>query len=186
MKNSFLSLFSLLLFSMLYTGCSDDDEQPNFYVGCCGTEPATYLVDGVNIYIPNSFTPNNDGINDFFSANLASPLPENFIIKEFIITSRAGQSLFEAYDVQPNDLASGWNGRVASNNELYVGLFNYRITIEDTSGNEQIIESTACAIRCEEDITVALDNPENCTFGLSHDGEGGYNPNLDSGESSCL
>ncbi len=59
-------------------------------------------VEKVEVYVPNAFTPNSDGVND-----LLRPLV--FGIKElhyFKIFNRAGQQLFET-----NILQSGWDGR---------------------------------------------------------------------------
>lgn len=59
-------------------------------------------IEKVEVYVPNAFTPNSDGLNDLLR-------PVVFGIKEllyFKIFNRAGQQLFET-----NTLQSGWDGR---------------------------------------------------------------------------
>lgn len=59
-----------------------------------------FVKDYMTIYFPNTFTPNEDGINDFYSAS-------GTLIKEFKmqIYDRWGEKLFST-----DDLYKGWNG----------------------------------------------------------------------------
>ena len=63
-----------------------------------------------NLYIPNSFTPNNDGINDVF-------IPQTEIINSayysLIIFDRWGNKIFET-----NNYKQGWDGKVKNTNTL--------------------------------------------------------------------
>lgn len=67
----------------------------------CSNELIIYL--GSEIYLPNAFTPDGDGINDIFKAVL------NFIPEEFlmIIYNRNGIKIFQSKD--PDE---GWDGRI--------------------------------------------------------------------------
>jgi len=74
------------------------------------------------IWVPNSFTPNGDGLNDEFGAYGVN-------IKEFTINvwNRWGGLIFTS-----NDLNKRWNGEflgVVCQNDVYV----YKITYKDTS-----------------------------------------------------
>ncbi len=70
----------------------------------CGSASAMVKISANSCkwYIPNSFTPNNDGKNDVFRILNAFDL-ENF---SMIIFNRYGQKIFET-----NDFTKGWNGR---------------------------------------------------------------------------
>lgn len=61
-----------------------------------------------DVFIPNAFSPNNDGYNDFFTI-----YAENDVIniQTFQIFDRWGQQLFEAKNVSPNDDSLRWNGK---------------------------------------------------------------------------
>jgi gliding motility-associated-like protein len=76
--------------------------------GCTTTDQITVFVTcgNENLFIPNTFSPNNDGTNDVFyprGRGLAQ-------IKSIRIFSRWGQQVFSRTNVTPNDPSQGWNG----------------------------------------------------------------------------
>lgn len=76
--------------------------------GCSASDTITLktLCSGSQVFIPNSFTPNNDGLNDVFkvAGNGAS------FIKSFVIYDRWGNKVFEQKNIQTNHPSAGWNG----------------------------------------------------------------------------
>jgi gliding motility-associated-like protein len=75
---------------------------------------------GADIFVPNAFSPNGDGINDIFYVVQFNPLISIYIQ----IWSRWGELLFEA-----NDLTTGWNGEI-SEAAAEVGAYIRVITYE--------------------------------------------------------
>ncbi|MCZ2442271.1 MAG: gliding motility-associated C-terminal domain-containing protein, partial [Flavobacteriales bacterium] len=73
------------------------------------------------IFIPNSFTPNADGHNDYFM-----PYGNNIRQMEMWIFDRWGKNIFYTTDKE-----SGWNG-----SEYTTGTYVYRIDIVDDEGKE--------------------------------------------------
>lgn len=69
--------------------------------GCTNTDCITIIVMDIStLYIPNVFTPNNDGVNDIFY------IPSSNIVEfELQIFNRWGQLLFEA-----DQVLKGWDG----------------------------------------------------------------------------
>lgn len=61
-----------------------------------------------NIYIPNTFSPNKDGVNDVFYPRGKGL----FQVKSFRIFNRWGQLVFARFNVTPNNEADGWNGQI--------------------------------------------------------------------------
>jgi gliding motility-associated-like protein len=57
------------------------------------------------LFIPNTFSPNGDGMNDYFY-----PRGKGFTVKSLRIFSRWGDVVFEQSNFVPNNQASGWNG----------------------------------------------------------------------------
>jgi gliding motility-associated-like protein len=69
--------------------------------GCADTIVKTITVEnGFNIYVPNSFTPNQDGNNDTFYAKATGIAKYNMIIYD-----RWGEKVFETTDV-----LKAWDG----------------------------------------------------------------------------
>jgi gliding motility-associated-like protein len=60
------------------------------------------------VYISNAFSPNGDGVNDFF--NIQGHVPNVKEIQSLIIFDRWGTKVFEKFNLLPNDLSSGWDG----------------------------------------------------------------------------
>ncbi|MEL6357555.1 MAG: gliding motility-associated C-terminal domain-containing protein, partial [Bacteroidota bacterium] len=59
------------------------------------------------VYFPNAFSPNFDGINDYFVPFLGKGA---LVIRSFKIFNRWGDLIFEQNRCSPNDLACRWDG----------------------------------------------------------------------------
>jgi gliding motility-associated-like protein len=76
------------------------------------------IADDPPLFIPNSFTPNGDGLNDIFSP---AGNYENIIDFYMVIYNRWGQLIFETRDKN-----KGWDG-VIDNDTIQLGVFIYKI-----------------------------------------------------------
>jgi gliding motility-associated-like protein len=88
--------------------------------GCIGNDDAKVKRKcGVILYVPNVFTPNNDGNNDIFL-----PVGSDVLTYELMIYNRWGQLIFTS-----NDVNLGWdgliNGKTAAS-DAYVYQINYQ------------------------------------------------------------
>ncbi len=61
-----------------------------------------------NVFIPNTFSPNNDGSNDRFYPRGTGL----FGIKSMKVFNRWGQIVFENNSFTPNDASAGWDGKL--------------------------------------------------------------------------
>lgn len=104
--------------------------------GCTAIDSLNFSIsteDSYQIYAPNVFSPNEDGINDRFM--VFSNEMEAEAIETFQIYDRWGTLLFSETDLLPNDRNQGWDGRYR-NRLVDVGVYIYRIDvrfIDDTS-----------------------------------------------------
>jgi gliding motility-associated-like protein len=78
--------------------------------GCTNTGGISIKVvcNGQNFFVPNTFSPNGDGVNDVFYLRGAGL----FRINSLMIFNRWGEVVFENKNFQVNDPAAGWNGTV--------------------------------------------------------------------------
>ena len=99
--------------------------------GCEDSTSQTVKVEApYTFYVPNAFSPDNDGINDVF-------IPKGVFVDEeryeFIIYNRWGEVVFET-----NDVNEGWDGNVNSNTikstENVTDVFVYVIKLYDVNG----------------------------------------------------
>ncbi|NUO00684.1 MAG: gliding motility-associated C-terminal domain-containing protein [Saprospiraceae bacterium] len=76
--------------------------------GCLTEDVVTVFVDKTRrVFIPNAFSPNNDGPNDVFMIFADRDVAR---IRDFKILDRWGELVFQQEDFQPNNPAHGWNG----------------------------------------------------------------------------
>ncbi len=83
------------------------------------------ITDDFRLFIPNSFTPNGDGINDIFSIKGTGVKLENYSME---ILDRWANSVFFT-----KDIAQGWDGKV-NGNDAEVGTYVYIIKAVGMNG----------------------------------------------------
>ena len=81
------------------------------------------------LWIPNSFSPNNDGTNDYFPWDCQDPTAMSIKEFEMYIYNSWGEEVFHTED--QNDC---WNGRINQNGEVILGYYSYLIKIYDELG----------------------------------------------------
>ena len=134
---------------------------PSTYVSCSNCqstiatprEPLTYTITAINnvgcsakdsvsvklqcttgiVFIPNSFTPNNDGVNDIFYIRGAGVK----MVKHFMIFNRWGELLFEKDNFMVDDKRMGWDGTYKGK-ALPTGVFVY--TAQLVCDNDEVFQ----------------------------------------------
>jgi hypothetical protein len=190
----------LTLFSGAITGCSQDTTpqvptiQSETYEPCCGDQPVEQSEYGGRIYIPNVFTPNGDGINDFFVPSINDSVLQ--ILTYAIFTPVGDTGLFhrEYFDFNHIDYFA-WDGvRYDTDSTLHKGLFKYemwcQILIDSTDGNFQWTKKRftgyACSIVCDPEATV-FQTKVGCYFPSQASASGGrVDETQPSGEEACF
>ncbi len=83
-------------------------------------------------YIPNAFSPNDDGINDvFFIQSGLSVRSINYLG----VYDRWGELVFESKDSPPNDPSTGWDGRFKDASSAMAGVYSFITEIELINGH---------------------------------------------------
>ncbi len=113
--------------------------------GCTDDATVTVVVElNRGIYIPNSFSPNYDGINDVFM--IFSDGRSVKQINSFLVFSRWGESVFEIYNIPPDDIAYGWEG-THRGKKLDVGVYVYYAEIEFVDGEKRLYKGDVTLMR---------------------------------------
>jgi gliding motility-associated-like protein len=100
--------------------------------GCIGTDNVIVEVDkNRNVFIPNIFTPNDDGVNDVFKAFTGAGVQKINFMRVF---DRWGALVFQADDFIPLDFGNpGWDGYFKGK-LMNPGVFVYLIEVEFVDG----------------------------------------------------
>jgi gliding motility-associated-like protein len=93
------------------------------------------IENGFTIYIPNAFTPDEDGVNDVFSVS-----GYGIIITELNIWNRWGERIYQGMN--------GWNGRIQKADEpAKQDVYVYQAIIQDVFGNSHEKKGRVSLIR---------------------------------------
>lgn len=111
---------------------------------CIATDSIYIKVNKIRkVFIPDAFTPNGDGSNDYFT--IFAGIPNVKRIEQLRIFDRWGGLVFERLDIPPNDPLLGWDGQVKGKslpegNYAYLARIRFLDeAIESFSGNIQLI-----------------------------------------------
>ncbi len=86
-----------------------------------------------NVFVPNAFSPNNDGNNDRFTIYGGDDVAK---VKTFQIFDRWGSVVYANTDFHVNDESAGWNGLI-KNQKTSEGVFIYFAEIEFIDGRTE-------------------------------------------------
>ena len=184
-----LFLLMTILAISFTPGCGNDDDDGGGggggpispYLGCCANVALEASIGEGKIYVPNIFTPNDDGVND-----LLFPFANDEIqrVDQFEIRSSAGTVFYSGLNFLPNDPSQGWDGKDA-NGDPVRGLVAYVVVATNSGGERKGFQGFACVFPCEvEDFPIQ--NLTDCQFGTQHDGQGEHDPFVPAFEDSCF
>ena len=112
--------------------------------GCTTSDQINIVVDKVrDVYFPNAFSPNDDGINDLFFIGAGKAVSKIISLE---IYSRWGEQIFNENNISINDPSVGWNGKFKGE-KMDSGVFLWVAEIEFIDG--EIIEYTGDLVLME-------------------------------------
>jgi gliding motility-associated-like protein len=96
-----------------------------------------------DIFIPNVFSPNGDGINDFFTIY---PGTEGTMVNSMRIFTRWGEVVYFDEEFNPLIESEGWDGTFAGK-EMNPGVYVYYVEIEHPDGLIETLKGDITLIR---------------------------------------
>lgn len=103
----------------------------------------------VNVYwqnhliLPNVFTPDGDGLNDYFYVIAGKDVK---LVKQFQVFNRWGEKVFEKSNGKTNDYTAGWNG-IFKGLKAPMGTYVYFIVVELQDGSSETYKGNITLIR---------------------------------------
>ncbi len=112
--------------------------------GCIATDEVVVLVlKNRPVYIPNAFSPNEDGRNDFFTVYAGPGARQILRLKIF---NRWGGLVFENDNFQPNDPSLGWDGYFKGE-PAQIDIYAYFVEVAFIDGVSVIYEGDISLVR---------------------------------------
>ena len=113
--------------------------------GCVGSAESWMRLkkDTFGIYIPNAFSPNDDGINDRLVVFASDGVDEILSISIF---SRWGELFFTRENFPPNDETYGWDGTL-NGEKAMPGIYVVMVEVEDFDGSIKNLTKSVTLIR---------------------------------------
>ena len=127
-----------------YNGTSNN-ENPTYTFNNPGNYPVTLIVENgpciddtiknilikpvFTLFLPDAFTPDGDGINDFFPWDCGKPLGTSIEDFSIFVYNSWGEEVFSS-----NDVNACWNGKMEQDGKILQGYYTYIIQIVDILG----------------------------------------------------
>lgn len=112
--------------------------------GCTEVDEILVKVDRrIPYYVPNAFTPNNDGNNDFFTVYAATGVEE---VMQMVIFDRWGGEVYVRTNFPPNREELGWDGR-SRKQQVNPGVYVYYLELKLSTGEVLMVKGDVALIR---------------------------------------
>jgi PKD repeat protein len=113
--------------------------------GCSASDSILVAVDTTClVIIPNAFTPNGDGINDFFYPKTD---PCVRLVRTWRVVSRWGETVFERQNFEPNIPNLGWNGNRANGETFPSDVLVWYAELEYFNGKKEVRKGDVTLLR---------------------------------------
>ena len=175
---------SVLLVSFVAFAATSQDKdlfgEPEAFIsiGCLNAPTAAQVGNG-KIFIPTAFTPDNNGINDFFQIVADSNISQinSFLIYHF----PSLDTVFNQQNITDIIPTNGFDG--VRNDSINASLYFYKITVTSANNISQTFDGDVISIPCQEPLDLpAPTHLDNCAFLSQYDIINGYDSSIDSGE----
>jgi hypothetical protein len=181
MNKSLISIFTLAIIAIYGVSCTAQDDdgkgttiKSEKYEPCCDmpSDVNKTIEGGINVFVPNVFTPNGDGINDLFYPVVDTSLVPNGSVFAFNIFNssddKVKRSIWSRDFVNYNDLKNyAFNGEgLDPEKNIWIkweGKFWYTFAIVIEGKGQFIFSGSACSVICDEESAIFKDK-QGCFF----------------------
>lgn len=112
--------------------------------GCTASDALQINVERIDrVYIPNVFSPNDDGSNDQFTVYGGQQV---VLLRSLRIYDRWGELLFENLDFEPNEPSQGWDG-YTKGKQVMPGVYVYVVDVEYFDSTSEVFTGDLTVVR---------------------------------------
>jgi hypothetical protein len=189
-------LFTLYL-CIAFTSCGQADPitPTKQYESCCGTEAVeTTFSNGEKLFAPNAFTPNKDGLNDYWFPTFSRGQEHILAVLIYTLEKDTLIHKIEEFGIYPKG-TYGWDGTRTKENgtsgdwKIHKGGFRYEIYFLNPpylgSPDKFTFTGNACAIACDKDAEYFKEK-EGCFYPIQSNSDGTLNKEIKVDEGKCF
>ena len=144
-------LLSICIGMTFFFGCKKSKIKKNCCKGSMVFTPANYLSDSVAFYLPNAFTPDGDGINDYFV-----PAYSGITAMDYSIYKKNDRIFLSS------DMETWWDGKYKE--QVKTGIYKYVVVLTSIYGQTIKVEGEFCSLNRDILNNKDLKHCEECTF----------------------
>lgn len=112
--------------------------------GCAATDVVNITVnDGLDIYAPSAFSPNGDGINDFFTIHTGRSVAQVLSLRVY---DRWGGLMFETKNPPVNMVGEGWDG-FTNGKPAPIGVYVFISELLKVDGRVEVVSGEVNLLR---------------------------------------
>lgn len=113
-------------------------------VGCRARDKISIYVlcDNTNVFVPNTFSPNGDGVNDVFYPRGNGV----FAVKSLHIFNRWGEAVFQNANFNANNASAGWDGTYKGK-KLSPDVFVYALEVVCSNNQSMVFKGNVALIK---------------------------------------
>ncbi len=113
-------------------------------LGCTASSTQSILVKkSRKVYVPNAFSPNNDGINDLLTVFSDASVQK---ISLFEIFNRWGGKVFSTSNFLPNNPAYGWDGK-QERTSFDENIFTWKLVVQYIDGKTELLTGDVLLVK---------------------------------------
>jgi gliding motility-associated-like protein len=106
--------------------------------GCISiVQHAIQIYPPYHLYVPNAFTPDGDGLNDYFA-----PIAVGVVQSEMYIFDRWGGQIYESSELNPH-----WDGRDSNGEKVQLGVYVYLLIYNTPTGQQHTRRGSVTLLR---------------------------------------